>query len=259
MTTPKYLSVSGLKNYLSCPNKYLNAQILKLRLIVPKAYFAFGKAVHKGIERRISLGLNPISVFQETWEYEKAVDLKYGSRESHQSLKEMGSKMLQAWEEDVTTQELISTPAAVEVPLATEVAGVPLYGIVDFYSLNAVVDWKTASSDFGEEKSLDLQLPFYSLLTGNPELLYGFGVLIKNKTPRVQYVFLPQGDIENIKNIRELIVQAWEGIWKGISTGIFPRIPSSTCSFCDYLPLCLGKEGAEELYASALEVEEVEV
>lgn len=88
---------------------------------------------------------------------------------------------------------------------------------------------------------------------------YGRGLLgakVKNKTPRVQYVFLPQGDIENL---RGLIVQAWEGIWKGISTGKFPRIPSSTCSFCDYLPLCLGKEGAEELYASTLEVEEVEV
>jgi len=88
---------------------------------------------------------------------------------------------------------------------------------------------------------------------------YGRGLLgakVKNKTPRVQYVFLPQGDIENL---RGLIVRAWEGIWKGISTGKFPRIPSSTCSFCDYLPLCLGKEGAEELYASTLEVEEVEV
>lgn len=249
--TPKYLSFSGLKNYLSCPEKYKKAQLERLRLIVPKAYFAFGKAVHKGIEKKIAEGLNPVSVFQETWEYEKGVDLLYGTKESHQSLMEMGSRMIQAWEEDVTTKELLEAPSTVEVPLSAEVEGVPLYGIVDYLSTEAVIDWKTASSDYGEEKAIDLQLPFYSLLTGNPEILYGFGVLIKNKTPRVQYMFLPQGDIENLK---DLIVQAWEGI----TSGKFPRIPNSTCSFCDYLPLCLGKEGAEGLYASTLEpVEEV--
>lgn len=246
--TPRYLSVSGLKNYLTCPEKYKKAQVEKLRLIVPKAYFAFGKAVHRGIEKKITVGLDPVSVFQETWEHEKGVDLQ--SRITHQSLKEMGSRMIQAWEDDVTTQELLEMPAVVEVPLSREVEGVPLYGIVDFQSAGAVVDWKTASSEYGEDKKLDLQLPFYSLLAGNPELLYGFGVLIKNKTPKVQYMFLPQGDIANLKG---LIVQAWEGI----TTGKFPRIPNSSCSYCDYLPLCLGKEGAGGLYASTLEPEEV--
>lgn len=248
----KYLSISGLKNYLTCPHKYKKAQLEKLRLIVPKAYFAFGKAVHKGIEMKIAVGLDPVSIFQETWEHEKGVDLQYGAKETHQSLKDMGSRMVQAWEDDRITQALLEVPATVEVPLSAEAEGVPIYGIVDFLSVEAVVDWKTASSEYGEDKKLDLQLPFYSLLTGNPELLYGFGVLIKNKTPRVQYMFLPQGDIVNLKG---LIVQAWEGIM----AGKFPRIPNSGCSYCDYLPLCLNKEGAEGLYASTLELEPVEV
>jgi len=34
-----YLSVSGLKNYLTCPQKYLKAQIEKLRPISQKAFF----------------------------------------------------------------------------------------------------------------------------------------------------------------------------------------------------------------------------
>lgn len=252
---PRYLSVSGLKNYLSCPHKYYKAQIERLRPIVSKAYFSFGKAIHKGIEKKIVENLNPVSVFQETWAYEEAVDMQYGSRENHAILKEVGSRMLLAWNGDITTREILEVPARCEVAISAEIGGIPLYGIMDFLSTDAVIDWKTASSDYGEDKALDLQLPFYSLLLElsghNPERLYGFGVLVKNKTPRVQYMFLPQGDTENLK---ELIVRAWEGI----IAGFFPRIPNSGCSFCDFLPLCLGTEGAEELYASTIETIEEE-
>lgn len=250
---PRYLSVSGLKNYLSCPHKYYKAQIEKLRPIVPKAYFSFGKAIHKGIEKKIVENLNPVEVFQEVWAYEEAVDMQYGSRETHAILKEVGSRMLSAWESDITTQELLEVPARCEAELQAEVGGIPIYGIVDYLSEEAVIDWKTASSEYGEEKALDLQLPFYSLLLEssghNPERLYGFGVLVKNKTPRVQYMFLLQRDTGELK---ELVQRAWEGI----IAGEFPRISNSTCSYCDFLPLCLGKEGAEGLYASTLEVVE---
>jgi CRISPR/Cas system-associated exonuclease Cas4 (RecB family) len=241
-----YLSISGLKNYLSCPEKYKKAQIERLKPIIPKAYFAFGRAIHKGIEKRIAENLKPAEAFQKVWEHEAAVDLLYNSRESHSILMEQGTRMLQAWESDITTQELLEVPAKSEVPISKEVDGVPLYGIVDFISTDVVIDWKTASSEYGEEKALDLQLPFYSLLLGDDtaEYQYGFGVLIKNKTPRVQYLFLP---IEDTQNLRELIARSWEGILEEK----FPRIPNSTCSFCDYLPLCLGKEGAESLYMSA--------
>lgn len=246
--TPKYLSASGLKNYLTCPFKYQKAQIERLQLVVPKAFFSFGKAVHKGIEKRILEKLNPVTVFEEWWGAEKAVDLEYNKKESHDSLMGVGKNMLSVWEEDVTTQGLLQKPAKVETPLSAEIDGISLYGIVDYLSEDFVIDWKTASSEFGEEKKLDLQLPFYSLLLEavgqNPDRTYGFGVLIKKKNPCVQYFFMTLKDMM-MSEVKTLIHKAWEGIIRGD----YPRIPNSSCSLCDYLPICLGKD-TEGMYVS---------
>lgn len=169
---------------------------------------------------------------------------------------EQGKTMLEAWQQDITTQKLLEAPALVEKPFFANIDGIPLYGIIDFLSLDVVIDWKTSSSTYGEEKKLDLQLPFYSLLLEKEEdndsdLMYGYGVITKNKTPKVQYLF-SHVNKERKRELKTLISIAWEGIL----ANRFHRIPNSTCSFCDFLPICLNKEGAEKLFVSISKEEE---
>jgi CRISPR/Cas system-associated exonuclease Cas4 (RecB family) len=131
--------------------------------------------------------------------------------------------------------------------IAVTSLGQPFVGIVDLLSevngQTTIVDFKTANADYEEHTvALSDQLTAYFL--GEPEARQvALCVLVKTKEPRIEWHVSKR----NASHLTEYIAKVGL-IAEDIARGKFYKRPGKWCSYCDFLPVCLGdKQRAQEM------------
>ena len=238
---PRYLSHSRINRYLLCPEKYRLYYIERLRPVMPSASLVFGQVIHQSVAALLQKQADPLTYFQDTWGMLEKINLAYKERESWDKLKVCGEGLLKKF----VTDELpkIRNVRAVEKPfeLAITSLDLPFVGIIDLKAdvsgKATVVDFKTAGSAFDpHEVILSDQLSAYNLAEAGVERL-ALCVLVKTKEPRIEWHFTTRTGHQ----LTEYIAKAGY-VAREISAGRFFKRPGFWCSWCDYLPVCVGDE-----------------
>lgn len=242
-----YLTASSLKDYLLCPFKFKLSHVEKLRKKTPKAILAFGTTVHAAIAKYFIERENPAETFKRIWILESETEYEFSNGESHETLLLQGEKMLSQWQSDPDTPVEASS---IEKTRYIEVANrVPFWSTIDFTGEGGelLLDWKTSTTKYSEFKAkLDLQLTAYAYVLSVTEKFpsrVGFGVLIKKKTPEIQYCF-SERTVEDFKNFEELVLK----VFRDIEKEHFFKLPGMQCSWCDFLPVCMEEPDAESKF-----------
>jgi CRISPR/Cas system-associated exonuclease Cas4 (RecB family) len=244
-TTP-HLSHSRINRYLTCPEQYRLHYVERLRPRIEAASRVFGALVHAALADFLRAGTDPVAVFLQTWGSLKGVELRYNRRESWEGLRDKGEKLLRKFLE--TEAPKIREVESVEerFELAISSLDFPFVGIADLVAevngLKTVVDFKTSGSDFEEhEVALSDQLTAYWL--ADPQVQKAaLCVLLKTKEPRIEWHFAERDADQLAEYLQKVRL-----ISEDIQAGKFYKRPGKHCSYCDFLPVCLGdKKRAEE-------------
>lgn len=245
-----HLSHSRVSRYLLCPEQYRLYYLEKLRPVVPSASLVFGQVMHQCIAGLLQKQSDPLTCFQDTWGMVQKVNLTYKERESWEKLKACGEGLLKKF----VTDELpkLKNIRAVEKPFELSITSLdlPFIGIIDLTAdvsgKATVVDFKTAGSAFDpHEVILSDQLSAYNLGEPGVEQL-ALCVLIKTKEPKIEWHFTNRSGQQLTEYLDKAGYVAHE-----ISAGRFYKRPGVWCSWCDYLPVCVGntRKAAETLVA----------
>jgi CRISPR/Cas system-associated exonuclease Cas4 (RecB family) len=243
---PAQLSHSKINRYLTCPEQYRLHYVERLRPKIEAANRVFGTLIHAALADFLRAGTDPVAVFLETWGSLKGVELRYGKRESWEGLRDKGEKLLQKFLETEAPKirEVESVEERFELAISTLDSA--FVGIADLVAKvngqRTVVDFKTSGSDYEEhEAALSDQLTAYWL--ADPQVQKAaLCVLLKTKEPRIEWHFA-QRDAERLSEY----LQKVRIISEDIRAGKFYKRPGKHCSWCDFLPVCLGdKKRAKE-------------
>lgn len=241
-----HLSYSQINKYLTCPEQYRLYYEEGLRPKVPPAALVFGQLVHQALAHLLGEDGDPVDYFQSAWESAQEVELDYGSRYDWESLMERGSNLLQAFQ--ANELEKLEAVHAVEESFEVSVSGLkePFVGVVDLIARidgeRTLVDFKTSASRYsGHEAAMSDQLAAYALAHPSADRL-ALCVLVKTKDPTIEWHFA-NPDSEELTDYLEKA----RYVTGQIEDGRFYKRPGLWCSWCDFLPICLGNdEEAEE-------------
>src|SRR5262245_61062192 len=234
-----HLSHSRINRYLLCPEQYRFYYNANLRLKFPSASLVFGQVVHQALADLFNKKSDPIDFFLRTWSELKEVKLTYGKKQTWQKLQASGQGLLQKF----INEELrrISHVRAVEKKFELNITGfdLPFIGIIDLVAevdqKNTVADFKTAVSDYEDhEAPLSDQLTAYQLAEPQAEQV-AYCVLIKTREPKIEWHASNRSPAQLMEYISKVGYLARE-----IKAGHFYKRPGKHCSWCDYLPMCLG-------------------
>jgi CRISPR/Cas system-associated exonuclease Cas4 (RecB family) len=234
-----HLSHSRINRYLTCPEQYRLYYVAKLRPKVQGSGLVFGAVLHAVLADLFRAGADPVQGFFSQWEELVGVELRYKERETWQTLKDKGTKLVERF-------------VAKEVPKLRAIRGVekrfdltvgslplPFIGIVDLVAdINGgttVIDFKTAAAGYDDhEVALSDQLTAYSL--AEPEASkVAYCVFVKTKEPRIEWHFAertPKDLAEYVEKVRLC--------GEDILARTFYKRPGKHCSYCDFQPLCMG-------------------
>jgi RecB family exonuclease len=236
-----YLSHSRVSKYLHCPEQYRLHYVENLRPRVPDADLVFGQLVHQVLAEMFRTGADPVESFDNAWLTLANELLTYSDRDSWQVLRDKGTALLRRFVAEEAPR--ISTVHAVEKSFSLTVTrlGAPLIGVVDLVAeldgTLTVIDFKTAKSAYPEhEVTLSDQLTAYQLAEPEAEQV-AFCILVKTKEPRIDWhISRREG-----ASLRTYLAKV-EHIAGQIVAGNFYQRPGRWCSYCDFLPVCLGDE-----------------
>ena len=235
------LSYSRINRYLLCPEQYRLYYLERLRPKVESAGLVFGARVHLALADLFRSGVDPVDTFQKDWESLKEVELRYGKRESWQDLQGKGAKLLEKFlkAEAPKIQQIQSVEKKFELRIT--LLTLPFVGIADLVAQvdgqKTVVDFKTSGSDYdNHEVVLSDQLTAYWL--ADPEAKrVAFCVLVKTKEPKIEWHFAER----DAERLAEYLAKV-QIVSADIASGKFYKRPGKHCSYCDFLPVCLGDE-----------------
>lgn len=234
-----YVSHSRINRYLTCPEQYRLYYLENLRPRVPSATLVFGQIVHQALAELFSKKQDPVKVFAESWGMLKGVALSYSQRDSWDRLKAVGERLLARF----VAEELpkLSEVSAVEKPFTLSITSLdlPFVGVIDLAAKvenkRTVVDFKTAgSAPDGHEAAMSDQLSAYKLAEPQVERL-ALCFLVKTKEPGIQWMFTDRGG----DRLGEYLAKVGH-VARDITAGRFYKRPGMWCTWCDYLPVCLG-------------------
>jgi RecB family exonuclease len=236
-----YLSHSRIAKYLHCPEQYRLYYVENLRPKVQDASLVFGKVIHEALEALFRYEQDPVACFRKRWTGLQSVTLAYKERESWEKLFAIGTALLEKFVRDELPR--IGTVRAVERSFTLTITSldVPLVGVIDLVAdLDAeptVIDFKTAAASYQpHEAALSDQLTAYQL--AEPEVTQtAFCVFVKTKDPKVEWYMGVRHPIDLTEYLAKVKHLAGE-----IVAGHFYKRPGKWCSYCDYLPVCLGDE-----------------
>jgi len=98
-----------------------------------------------------------------------------------------------------------------------------------------VIDFKTAASAYQDhDVQLSDQLTAYQLAEPDAEQV-AFCVFVKTKEPRIDWCI----SARQPANLAEYLAKA-DVVAHAIAAGHFYKRPGKWCSYCDYLPVCIG-------------------
>jgi CRISPR/Cas system-associated exonuclease Cas4 (RecB family) len=234
-----HLSYSCINRYLTCPEQYRLYYVERLRPRIEGAGMVFGALVHVALADLFRNGTDPVATFLHEWQNLKEVELDYGRKESWESLKGKGENLLRKFlnEEAPKIQKVFGIEKKFEIAVTS--LGQPFVGIVDLIAdvngRKAIVDFKTANSDYEDhEVALSDQLTAYFL--GEPEAHHvALCVLVKTKEPRIEWHVSKR----NAGHLTEYLGKV-RIVAEDIARGKFYKRAGKWCSYCDFLPVCLG-------------------
>jgi len=206
---------------------------------MPDANLVFGQHVHQALARFFRTGEEPAESFDKAWLLVANEALAYRERESWQVLRDKGGALLRKFAGEEVQR--IGTVRTIEQPftLRTTRLDSPVVGIIDLVAeldgVLTVIDFKTAKSAYPEhEVVLADQLTAYQLAEPDAEQV-AFCVFVKTKEPRIDWLVSRREGA----NLGAYLAKV-EHIAGEIAAGHFYQRPGRWCSYCDYLPVCLG-------------------
>jgi hypothetical protein len=241
-----YLSFSRIHRYLTCPESYRLHYIEGLRLKTQKANRVFGQLMHLALAHLFNGKAEPVRFFMEVWDGLEKAELTYGKKESWEKFKASGDGLLRKFVEEELPR--IRSVKAVEKPFKIEISSLdlPLVGVIDLVAeidgRDRVVDFKTSDKSYGPvDIVLSDQLTTYQLTEPEvPDL--ALCVLLKTAEPKIEWY--PTKRDSN--RLTEFLNKAGY-VAREIKVGEFYKRTGIHCSWCDFLPMCLGnKKTAEE-------------
>jgi hypothetical protein len=240
-----HLSHSRINRYLLCPEQYRFYYIENLRLKFPSANLVFGQVVHQALADLFNKKSDPIDCFLGAWAEMKDVPLTYGKKQTWDNLQETGQGLLQKFVKDEVRR--IGHVKSVEKKFELNITGLdlPFIGVIDLVAqvdrINTVADFKTAASDYEKhEAPLSDQLTAYQLAESEAEQV-AYWVMIKTKEPKIEW----HPSNRSPERLMEYISKVGY-VAKQIKAGEFYKRPGKHCSWCDYLPICLGDKRKTE-------------
>jgi len=239
-----YLSHSRIAKYLHCPEQYRFYYVEGLRPRRPDAALVYGQAIHGALSALFRNGDDPIEVFLRDWQEVEMVDIAYG-RDSWAKLKETGRLHLTLFMEREFPKLMNVRASERSFTVTVTSLGLPLVGVVDLVAdlggKQTVVDFKTAASAYpAYEAAMNDQLTAYQLAEPEAEQS-ALCVFVKVKEPRIDWLLGARRPAQVLEYLKKVDVVAHE-----ISAGRFFKRPGRWCSYCDYLPVCLGDQAKAE-------------
>jgi RecB family exonuclease len=245
-----FLSYSRVQRYLHCPEQYRLYYIEHLRPKVPDASLVFGQVVHQSLANLLGKGEDAVRCFLELWDHLKGIELGYNQRESWDKLRAIGEALLAKFVKDELPK--LGTSRAVEqvFELAITTLEAPFVGVIDLVTevdaKRTVVDFKTAATSLQpHEVKLSDQLTAYKLAEPQIEQV-ALCVLVKTKEPKIEWHVSDRSG----QQLTEYLAKVGY-VSREIAAGHFYKRPGMWCTWCDFLPVCLGdKKKVEETLVS---------
>jgi len=236
------LSPSQVNTYLTCPAKWYFRYLVGL--VEPaNGALALGKAFHATLaanfRQKMASGndMEPAEVreiFAQEWKL-ASVDVELREDEDASELAETGEALATAY---ISEAARSVQPRAVEQPVAGEIAGINVRGIVDVIDVNGcVVDFKTASKrPNGITAEHGLQLTTYAMITPGASGLCRLDTVTKTKTVQVIQQTYDVGPEE-----RRFAETLYPMVQNSIRDGVHPphrRSPLRSRRHCGYWHEC---------------------
>jgi len=240
-----YLSHSRVAKYLHCPEQYRLYYVENLRPRVQNASLVFGQVLHQALSILFRAGEDPVAFFTHTWQEVEGVELAYGERESWAKLESQGRIFLTRFLETELPKLRVVQASEKSFRLTVTSLGVPFIGIIDLVaSLNGrstVIDFKTAAASYPSyEVILSDQLTAYQLAEPEAEQS-ALCVFVKTREPKIEWHISARRPEQVIEYLDKV-----EYVAKEITAKHFYKRPGRWCSYCDYLPVCLGDEAKKK-------------
>ncbi|MCA9734272.1 MAG: PD-(D/E)XK nuclease family protein [Deferribacteres bacterium] len=246
----EYISVSQINAYIGCSLKYKFKYIDKLSPAFTPSALAFGSSVHAAIEwmhKLLMTGnrddvLKALSIFDADWYASCQGDIRFKSKESQKSLKQIGLKMLKFYDEQLPESKIVAVEQSFTVPIVDHSTGetldTSLYGIIDLVLENhLIVDFKTAAKALlAVDVDSSLQMTAYSYAynykTGQIPSLR-IDALYKTKEPKIDRIPTTRTEKDYVKlfNLAKAVIFA-------IEAGVFYPISSWRCNDCEFKKYC---------------------
>lgn len=236
-----YLSHSRVSKYLHCPEQYRLHYVENLRLRVTDASLVFGQIIHQAMETLFRNGQDPVEHFRQCWGELKDVTIAYKERESWEKLLATGVGLLDKFVREELPR--IGSVRAVERSFTLTITSldVPFVGVIDLVAdrdgQSMLIDFKTAASSYQpHEVALSDQLTAYQL--AEPDITEtALCVMVKTKEPKIEWHHgrrEPTHLTDYLAKVKHLAGE--------IAAGRFYKRPGKWCSYCDFLPVCLGDD-----------------
>ncbi len=257
-----YLSKSRMARYTACPRSYRLAYQLNIKPIKTPVELLIGKSTHKLIaESFLARAANMIPDLTGSLDAFWADEMQVPETrdEMEQAKREAGRYAC------LFIREVDLNPLAVEkefsIPVVNyengDILPVPLVGIIDLVDqpngTPRALEIKTRSRKGDElQPRVSLELTCYAYWIKSrllnelnadvnvDKIPVGYLNIIKTKTPSIQQQ-------EGFRTIRDFIdlYETAKAVYENIMDGRFYRNPGTHCGWCDYAPVCAGKDRAE--------------
>jgi len=233
-----HLSYSRINRYLTCPEQYKLYYLENLRPRIESAGLLFGALIHISVAELFRSGTDPLQTFRREWQNLKNIELRYSSRESWESLREKGERLLQKFllEELPKIQKVFGIEKKFELAITS--LDLPFIGIVDLVAqvdgCTTIVDFKTAASDY-EDHEVELSDQLTAYWAAVPEAKQvALCLFVKTKDPKIEWHFAERDASHLVEYLDKVRLVA-----EDIAAGKFYKRPGKWCAWCDYLPVCI--------------------
>ena len=253
-TERDYISFSAISLYQVCPLRHYFHYVAGLPEEFVSSNLVFGSALHASVQfhfEQLLAGLPAphldtlLEVFQERWEQTNPSSIRFGKRESRDTLGSLADRMLRVFQASAHAR-----PAGTILGVEEELRGPVVPGcpdllarldlVVDAGDAIVISDFKTSRSSWGESHVIEAAsqlLLYHELALGlaaGRRVCLEFAVLTKAKTPALTLhaVTADRFQIERTKRVVERV-------WRAIRAGHFYPAPSPMqCPTCPYRRAC---------------------
>ena len=264
-----HVSYSQISQYMICPLKF---QFQYVQGLLPEfigSALPFGSAIHHTIavlyKQLQATDQAPSKaevqeVFSDRWDWQQKnehVAVKLKARESWETLKDMGAKMIAAYYDHAEKVKMLigENVVAVEIPLRGDLvqnhSDMDFLGIIDLIlrdpsnpNLFHIIDHKTAARRYDENKvATDMQLTAYKWLVEKSgylgdrdeyELSLRWDVILKLKKEPVVVRYTTTREEKDVQRF----LRTTRVILRAIEQGVFYPNPSWACTDCGFKRLC---------------------